>query len=420
MNGLEYSGSVVQQPDLRNFRWDILLPSAAVVVAALLIGLAGLAGYAFKQREAFALDGRVLGLAHRIESRLRETDQGAEQALSEILTHELQHPILGLHLKDREGRSLAKVGATDPTHSPRSIDLFVAPMGGPRGRPWSTDSQRSPGQPRSHRGRRTLEVFLSPGAAAPPLPIRLLLPSSTAVGLGLVALAVLGGRLLIRQRYEAEVEADQRRLEALGRAGAGLAHQLRNPLATIKGSAQLLGERIKENEPRLRAQAIVTQADRMDRMLSTLLDFARPQEAEASTVNLAGSLSALAKNTTKIRLDIPESIEARVDPDHLDHIVENLLSNALAHSPEDSSVEISGHTVGDTVKIQISDRGPGPGDSPEELFQPYVSHRPDGAGLGLTIARTLAEANGGTLTLDHRKGGGTNAVLILPAGDDEP
>ncbi len=420
MNGLEYSGSVVQQPDLRNFRWDILLPSAAVVVAALLIGLAGLAGYAFKQREAFALDGRVLGLAHRIESRLRETDQGAEQALSEILTHELQHPILGLHLKDREGRSLAKVGATDPTHSPRSIDLFVAPMGGPRGRPWSTDSQRSPGQPRSHRGRRTLEVFLSPGAAAPPLPIRLLLPSSSAVGLGLVALAVLGGRLLIRQRYEAEVEADQRRLEALGRAGAGLAHQLRNPLATIKGSAQLLGERIKENEPRLRAQAIVTQADRMDRMLSTLLDFARPQEAEASTVNLAGSLSALAKNTTKIRLDIPESIEARVDPDHLDHIVENLLSNALAHSPEDSSVEISGHTVGDTVKIQISDRGPGPGDSPEELFQPYVSHRPDGAGLGLTIARTLAEANGGTLTLDHRKGGGTNAVLILPAGDDEP
>lgn len=261
---------------------------------------------------------------------------------------------------------------------------------------------------------------MSPGAAAPPLPIRLLLPSSSAVGLGLVALAVLGGRLLIRQRYEAEVEADRRRLEALGRAGAGLAHQLRNPLATIKGSAQLLGERIKENEPRLRAQAIVTQADRMDRMLSTLLDFARPQEAEASTVNLAGSLSALAKNTTKIRLDIPESIEARVDPDHLDHIVENLLSNALAHSPEDSSVEISGHTVGDTVKIQISDRGPGPGDSPEELFQPYVSHRPDGAGLGLTIARTLAEANGGTLTLDHRKGGGTNAVLILPAGDDEP
>ncbi len=420
MEELEYSGTVVQQPDLRNFRWDILLPSAAVVVAALLMGLAGLAGYAFKQREAFALDGRVLGLAHRIEGLLREADQGAEHALSEILTQELQRPVLGLRLTDAKGQSLAEAGETDPTHLPRSIDLFVAPMGGPRGRPWSTDPQRTPGQPHGRRGRRTLEVFLSPGAAAPPLPIRLLLPFSAVVGLVLVALAVLGGRLLIRQRHEAEVEADRRRLESLGRAGAGLAHQLRNPLATIKGSAQLLGERIKENEPRLRAQTIVTQADRMDRMLSTLLDFARPQEPEISTVNLAESLSALATDTTKIRLDIPGSLDARVDPDHLDHIFENLLSNALAHSPVDSSVEISGNTAGDTVRIQISDRGPGPGENPEELFQPYVTHRPDGAGLGLTIARTLAEANGGTLTLHHRNGGGTTAVLILPAGDDEP
>ncbi len=410
---------MAQQPDLRNCRWDVLLPSAAAVVAALLIGLASLAGYAFKQREALALDGRVLGLAHRVESRLRETDQGAEQELLESLWQEVQQPIIGLCLRDGEGQSLAEVGETDPTLSPRPIDLFVGPMGGPRGRPWNIDSQRTPGQPRSRRGRRTLEVFLSPGAASPPLPIRLLLPSSVAVGLGLVALAVLGGRLLIRQRHEAEVEADRRRLEALGRAGAGLAHQLKNPLATIKGSAQLLGERIKESDPRDRAQAIVVQADRMDRMLSTLLDFARPPVPEVTTVNLAQSLSALARNMSQVRCDIPGSVETRVDPDHLDHIVENLLSNALSHTPDDSAVEISGHSVGDTVEIQISDQGPGPGDDPEELFQPYVTHRPDGAGLGLTIARTLAEANGGSLTLGHRNGGGTTAVLTLPAGDTE-
>ncbi|MEN8164274.1 MAG: HAMP domain-containing sensor histidine kinase [Acidobacteriota bacterium] len=410
---------MAQQSDLRNFRWDVLLPSAAAVVAALLIGLASLAGYAFKQREAFALDGRVLGLAHRIESQLRETDPGAEQELLESLRQELRRPILGLCLRDGEGRSMAEVGETDPALSPRSIDLFVAPMGGARGRPWTTDSQRTPGQPRGRRGRRTLEVFLSPGAAAPPLPIRLLLPSSVAVGLGLVALAVLGGRLLIRQRYEAEVEADRRRLESLGRAGAGLAHQLKNPLATIKGSAQLLGERIEEKDPRDRAQAIVAQADRMDRMLGALLDFARPPAPEVTTVNLDQNLSALVRDMPLVRCDIPGSVETRVDPDHLHHIVENLLSNALSHSPEDSAVEISAHKAGDTVEIQISDRGPGPGDDPEELFQPYVTHRPDGAGLGLTIARTLAEANGGSLMLGHRDGGGTTAVLKLPAGDTD-
>jgi len=258
-------------------------------------------------------------------------------------------------------------------------------------------------------------VFLSSGAGVPPLPIRFLLPFSVVVGLGLFALAVLGGRLLIRQQHEAEVESDRRRLQALGRAGAGLAHQLRNPLATIKGSAQLLEEILKDHESRNRAGTIVTQADRMDRMLGTLLDFARPPAPEISTVDLCHALSELTRDVARVRVDVPASTTVDVDPDHLDHIVENLLSNALLHSPNDSIVEISGHTIGGQVEIQISDRGPGPGDEPEELFQPYVTHRPDGAGLGLTIARTLAEANGGRLTLVSRQDGGSTAVLILPA-----
>ncbi len=407
--------AVKTQPDLRAFRWDILLPTAAATVAVLLIGLAGLAGYAFKQREAFALDGRVLGLAHRIESLLREVDQGAEQEALDSLWQEDYRPVIALSLKDGQGQPLARVGIADSGLETRVIELFVGPNGGPRGRPWDTDSSRTPGQPHGRRGRRTLELFLSPGAGVPPLPIRFLLPFSVVVGLGLFALAVLGGRLLIRQQYEAEVESDRRRLQALGRAGAGLAHQLRNPLATIKGSAQLLEESLDEIEVRERAGAIITQADRMDRMLSTLLDFARPPAPEVSTVDLCRALSDLTLEVGRARVDVSSSTTVEVDPDHLDHIVENLLSNAVLHSPDDSVVEISAHAIGDQVEIQISDRGPGPGDDPEELFQPYVTHRPDGTGLGLTIARTLAEANGGRLTLVSRQGGGTTAVLALPA-----
>lgn len=407
--------AVKTQSDLRSFRWDVLLPTAAAVVAVLLIGLAGLAGYAFKQREAFALDGRVLGLAHRIESHLREVDQGAEQEVLDALWQEAHRPVIGLRLGDGQGQSLARVGDADSGLKPRSIDIFVGPIGGPRGRPWDSGAARTPGQPRGRRGRRTLEVFLSPGAGVPPPPIRFLLPFSVVVGLGLFALAVLGGRLLIRQQYEAEVESDRRRLQALGRAGAGLAHQMRNPLATIKGSAQLLEEILKEPESRDRAGTIVTQADRMDRMLSALLDFARPPAPEASAVDLRSTLLELIREGERVRVDVPASTTIEVDPDHFGHIVENLLSNAMLHAPDDSVVEISSHTTGDEVEILISDRGPGPGDEPEELFQPYVTHRADGAGLGLTIARTLAEANGGRLKLVSRQGGGTTAVLFLPA-----
>ena len=126
--------AVKTQPDLRVFRWDILLPTASAAVAVLLIGLAGLAGYAFKQREAFALDGRVLGLAHRFESLLREVDQGGEQEALDALWQESHRPVIGLNLKDGQGRSLAQVGEADSGLETRVIDLFVGPIGGPRGR----------------------------------------------------------------------------------------------------------------------------------------------------------------------------------------------------------------------------------------------------------------------------------------------
>ena len=71
--------------------------------------------------------------------------------------------------------------------------------------------------------------------------------------------------------------------------------------------------------------------------------------------------------------------------------------------------------VDDGVRIAVVDRGPGPGAAPERHFEPYVTARADGTGLGLPIARTLAEANGGSLTLHEAPGGGCEAVLLLPA-----
>jgi len=387
--------------NVAGFRWNTMLPVVAASVGAMLVFLAALAGHAFRQREAMALEGRVLGLA---------TDP--QTILDQFWSETAAGSIHGLMLEDPQGTTLAKVGETDLSSPPRMIDLFIGPPGGGRGRPWFGPPSGKPGQRGAH-GRKQLLVFLDEHAGSPPLPVRLLLPASVIVAFSLLGLAVLGGRLLDRERLEVERRAKGRRLEALGRAGAGLAHQLRNPLATIKGTAQLLAEGSSSETDRRRADSIVTQSTRMDDMLGSLLDFARPPEAEPTDIDVVQIIDDLVAEDPTIRIDVEPGLKVRVDPGHLEHILENLLSNARAHRPENSPIEISGRPEGETVTITVSDRGPGPGDEPEELFQPYVTRRPDGAGLGLTIARTLAEANGGALTLEPRPGGGATATLIL-------
>ena len=111
---------------------------------------------------------------------------------------------------------------------------------------------------------------------------------------------------------------------------------------------------------------------------------------------------------------------AFVDPEHLRQVLDNLIANALAASPEGEPVELAVAGRRQTVIVTVADRGPGPGDDPEELFEPYVSRSGGGTGLGLAIARNLAEANGGALRLETRAGGGCTAVLTLPASGPEP
>ena len=108
------------------------------------------------------------------------------------------------------------------------------------------------------------------------------------------------------------------------------------------------------------------------------------------------------------------------DPEHLAQIIENLVDNAEAFSPTGGGVDIAACLKHDRLEIVIADRGPGPGLEPEELFQPYVTTRADGTGLGLTIARTLAEANSGDVTLRPRDGGGCEAVLTVAVVRGDP
>lgn len=410
----------------RGFRWDLVLPGVAVGVAVALLALAATAAGALRERQLLVIEGRLLQLAHGLEHELRQDGPEASEGALEGVFERESDLVAGLRLRDLDGSLEAAVGAgPEPAAGPgaRRVDLFLGPAWH-RGAP----GPRAPGRPRGlGGGRRTLEIDLRPEALTPPTIARLLVPASAVVAAVLMVLAVLGGRLLIRRQEEERRAAERKRLESLARAGAGLAHQLRNPLATLKGSCQLLledvsegaGEDAQSGAPlRKRLRAMLEQSERMDRLLSELLDFARPPSPEPQSVDLAAAVHEATVEASRTELDVSPGLCVWADPEHLAHILGNLLANAFAFSPHAAVVTVRARPTDGRVRVQVIDRGPGPGDDPELLFEPYVTSRPDGAGLGLTLARALAEANGGTVFLDAGPAGGAVAVLELPRAGD--
>lgn len=404
-------------------RWDRALPLAGVVVAGALLGLAILAENAFRGRHDLALDGRALRLAHRLEADLRETRPEASAAVLERFVAASDGAIPALAILGVDGA--VEVRAGTPTDRHRDVDLFLGPL-------WHGGGYGPGAGRRGHRAVRTLRLWLSGTALRRPLAERLLLPVAGIAGMSVVALAILGARLLRRERRTAVRAAARRRLEGLGRAGAGLAHQLRTPLATIKGTCQLLEEDLPATAQTAAARTaaerlrrVLAQTERMETLLGHLLDYARPPEPEPAEVDLGALVDALREADPRLQgalrwegdVAVPR---LRVDPDHLRQILENLLANALAESPADAPIELGARRVADGVEITVDDRGAGPGEDPEHLFEPYVTRRADGTGLGLPIARALAEANGGTLGLSARPGGGGRAVLRLPSSGEVP
>jgi len=395
------------------FRWKIALPLAAAAAAALMIALAALSHHAMTERHELVLEGRLLGLAHSAETWLRDSGIGdAEEVLSELLGGGGPE-VTGIALADSSGTPVASAGELETTDRVRSVDLFLGRHAG-GDPPWGRQGAGQPGPHGGGRGRFELQMHLDPAANTLPLTARLLLPTVILAGIALVWLAYLAGRHLDRQRLEIRELSQRRRLEALARAGAGLAHQLRTPLATIKGTSQLMTERCDNDDLRPRIETVVSQADRMNRLLSQLLDYARPPTPEPRLVLVADAVVAAAARYPDIEIEVGESANAYVDREHLEEIIDNLLANAVFFSPEGSAVVVSTTVEDGELRLSVCDRGPGPGDDPEVHFEPYQTSRADGTGLGLPIARALAEANRGTLRLENRPGGGCRALLTLP------
>ncbi|MBP6875844.1 MAG: hypothetical protein KBD56_07215 [Candidatus Eisenbacteria bacterium] len=225
------------------------------------------------------------------------------------------------------------------------------------------------------------------------------------------------------RRYEDALRGleRQRRLSLLGEMTAVLAHEIRNPLASLKGHAQLLAERLAgESNERRKAERVVSEASRLEALTTDLLDFARTGPLDLARVDPAQLLTACAQEVAPagLELDLTEAPHSWVlDGRRMGQALVNLLRNALqATGPEDARPVARAFVEGDTLVVTIRDHGRGlPAGQEARVFDPFFTTRASGTGLGLAVARRVIELHGGRITAENHPQGGALFRITLPA-----
>mgnify|MGYP001766866601 CR=1 FL=1 len=220
------------------------------------------------------------------------------------------------------------------------------------------------------------------------------------------------------------------RLRALGELTAGLAHEIKNPLASLKGAAEILSDEIKPDSPRRRMLDILRkELDRMEALLERFLSFARPRATAVEDVaidDVIGPVVALVETQARKQNVVlkwtsgGEQAVVRGDKDQLTTVVVNLVLNAVQAMPRGGTVRIATERVSrgrrDWWMIRVQDEGPGvPSDLREKIFDPFVTTREGGTGMGLAIVTRVLDAHQGLVELTDRPGGGAEFRILLPA-----
>ncbi|MCS7314967.1 MAG: ATP-binding protein [Bryobacteraceae bacterium] len=244
---------------------------------------------------------------------------------------------------------------------------------------------------------------------------------------GEIARAV--NRMAERRRVlEAELRR-QDRLAALGKLVAGVAHEIRNPLNSLRLTLELLERRWKKGAATgSEIREALAEIERLDGILARLLAFGRPAPADRrwqDVVALARQAASMVEEQARRKrvtlvLSASGEIMAEVDGPQIVQVLLNLLLNGIHASPEGAPVEVRAEHWGDKICLSVSDRGPGiPEEIRPHIFDAFFTTRPDGSGLGLAVSREIVAAHGGSLELDPA-GPGTTFRVVLPAGEARP
>jgi PAS domain S-box-containing protein len=222
-----------------------------------------------------------------------------------------------------------------------------------------------------------------------------------------------------RKNAEAQLR-EQAALAQLGQLAAVVAHEVRNPLAGLRASLQVIDRRC---EPRDRSAiaAMIQRIDGLNNKVEDLLQYARPKPPRRQAVDVKALMHDVATSAqiSTGRSDFPipisgDEVEATADPDMLRAALLNLTLNACQAAPN-QQVEVRVAAVNGACRIAVYDRGPGiPGHVRERVFEPFFTTRVNGTGLGLAIVKRLLELQDGTVALKDRPDGGTIAEVTIP------
>ena len=226
-----------------------------------------------------------------------------------------------------------------------------------------------------------------------------------------------------RKESEAALRA-QTALVQLGKMAAIVAHEVRNPLAGLRGAMQVIGKRLAPGSPE---QAITTDAikriDTLNEIVQDLLLFARPRQPVKQRMAVGPWLNetiALLKEDprfrhVRIKVEVPPADVVQADPEQLKLVLLNLLINSAQAMEGQGEITVQARLVPGWHELRIIDQGAGiPPHVHEQMFEPFFTTKHRGTGLGLPTARRILEGHGGSIRLDCPPGGGTTAVVRLP------
>lgn len=246
------------------------------------------------------------------------------------------------------------------------------------------------------------------------------------LGIGGVAAALLLGVAIVLVRREARRNAEERerekerRLASLGEMSAVLAHEIKNPLASLKGNAQLLSQMLEKAlpeesaKPRQKAARVVDEAVRLEQLTNDLLRFVRTGEIRREPVDPAALVREAATAVSpEVTVDTSQAPRKwSLDAARIREVILNLVDNGVHAGPP---VHVWVRTVQKRLVIEVADRGPGvPAEVRDKIFEAFHTGKTQGTGLGLAIVRRVIDQHGGTIAVLDNPGGGALFRAEIP------
>ncbi len=232
----------------------------------------------------------------------------------------------------------------------------------------------------------------------------------------------------LRESFERLKRAD--RLAAIGNLAAGLAHEIRNPLAGIEGAAGILQQGGLTPEQQQEFLGIIRkECGRLNRLLGNLLDFARPAAPQRQAIRVDALLDsvvglvahAAAGKAVRVHKEVsPPDLVLRGDGEQMKQVLLNLLLNALQAMPEGGEVRVTARCDRSDLIIEVSDQGCGiPPENMDRMFNPFFTTKEGGTGLGLAVAHQIVTQHGGMLRARNNPGRGATFTVQLPRLEEE-